>query len=94
MSTPMPPSGRPPSIHWGAVWTTGLFLLVLVLFLLALRQWVLGGSMLGLTLGLGLLVAGQHRENEGRGGRRYRLAGLTILVGIGVAFFLSFLWRA
>jgi hypothetical protein len=94
MPTPMPPNGRPPTIHWGAVWTTGLFLGALVAFLFALQQWVLGGSMLGLTVGLGLLVAGQHRENEGGDGRWYRRVGLGLLLLIGGAFFFSFLGRA
>ena len=90
----MPPNGRPPTIHWGAVWTTGLFLGALVVFLLVLQQWILGGSMLGLTVGLGLLVAGQHRENEGGDGRWYRRVGLGLLLLIGGAFFFSFLGRA
>ena len=90
----MPPNGRPPTIHWGAVWTTGLFLGALVVFLLSLQQWILGGSMLGLTVGLGLLVAGQHRENEGGDGRWYRRVGLGLLLLIGGAFFFSFLGRA
>jgi len=93
MTSPIPPDGGPTTIHWGAVWTTGIFLGALVAFLFVLQQWILGGSMLGLTLGLALLVVGQHRDNEGQNGRVYRLAGLALLLIIGVGFFLSFLGR-
>jgi hypothetical protein len=90
----MRPNGRTPTIHWGAVWTTGIFLVGLVGLLFALRLWVLGASMLGLTVGLGLMVAGQHRENEGGEGALYRQGGLAVLLLIGLAFFLSFLLRS
>ena len=90
----MPPAGPPSEIHWGAVWTTGIFLAALVVLLFALQLWPLALSMLGLTIGLGLIVAGQHRENENGDGAIYRRSGLGLLLLIGVAFFASFILRA
>jgi len=89
-----PPENRSSTIHWGGVAVTALFLAALVVFLLVLRQWVLAGGMAGLTVGLGLIVAGQHREQTGRDGASYRRAGLLLLLGLTLAFFLSFLLRS
>jgi len=94
-SRPEPPEAPTvtPAMRRGFLALVGALMALICAWAVATAQWLLGGTMGGLLVGLGLIAWADDRDRREMPSRWLWHLGAIVLALVGLAFVVSFVWR-
>ncbi len=82
-----------PGMRRGFLVLVGILMALICAWALATTQWLLGGTMGGLLVGLGFIAWADDRDRRDLPATSIWTCGAVILALVGLAFLASFVWR-